>query len=423
MLISLTIGNWLSFGEKAEFSLVATREQQHRNGLFVSPKFRTTILPISVIYGANSAGKSNFIKILSTVKWLVIAGTTPDNMLPIEPYLLQEQYRKKPSFFSIELLWNGNLYEYSFSATREKIISEKLVKATSANKEKVLFERSDADIFFANELPDKEFLYFIYKGTRNNQLFLTNSLYQNCDYFRDIYDFFHSLEIIIPSSQFQPFERFFDRRDTLLDKTNEYLKHCGVDMNKITCEKIDLNTLHIKIDTNNIKEGQTVRLERNGEKLLITKLQGQLIAEKMVAVYNNNLGKEIVFDLACESEGTRRVIDLLPAIVTLCDGSQKTYVIDELDRSLHPGLTRNMIALFLESLSGTQQGQLIFTTHNTDLIDQKLFRRDEMWIIDRLNKQSKFVSFSDYRKSRHDRDLRKSYLQGRLGGVPPLCRV
>ena len=109
--------------------------------------------------------------------------------------------------------------------------------------------------------------------------------------------------------------------------------------------------------------------------------------------------------------------------MTLCDGSQKTYVIDELDRSLHPGLTRNMIALFLESLSGTQQGQLIFTTHNTDLIDQKLFRRDEMWIIDRLNKQSKFVSFSDYRKSRHDRDLRKSYLQGRLGGVPPLCRV
>ena len=121
-----------------------------------------------------------------------------------------------------------------------------------------------------------------------------------------------------------------------------------------------------------------------------------------------------------ESDGSQRVIDLLPAFLELSAAqSKKVYVIDEVDRSLHTLLIRRLLEGYLALCSQNSRSQLLFTTHNVLLMDQDLLRRDEMWIAERNPEGvSSLLSFSEYKDVRYDKDIRKSYLQGRLGGVP-----
>ena len=121
-----------------------------------------------------------------------------------------------------------------------------------------------------------------------------------------------------------------------------------------------------------------------------------------------------------ESDGSQRVIDLLPAFLMISAAkSRKVFVIDEVDRSLHTLLTKRLLETYLSSCSAESRAQLLFTTHNVLLMDQRLLRRDEMWVTERnADGVSSLFSFSEYKDVRYDKDIRKSYLQGRLGGVP-----
>jgi len=173
-----------------------------------------------------------------------------------------------------------------------------------------------------------------------------------------------------------------------------------------------------------IGEGITVRIHSSpkNERILVKKENGQLKARKLFTFHKNLLGKSVRFEMDNESDGTQRVIDLLPAFLDIVQKeTSKTYIIDELDRSLHSLLTRNLLKNFLDSCSKTSRNQLLITTHDLFLMDQKLLRRDEMWIAERTeNGASNLIPFSDYKDVRYDKDIRKSYLQGRLGGIPKI---
>ena len=140
----------------------------------------------------------------------------------------------------------------------------------------------------------------------------------------------------------------------------------------------------------------------------------------MVTYHPKTDGTVAKFEIRQESDGSQRVIDLLPAFLELAaPGSKKVFVIDEVDRSLHTLLTRRLLQAYLASCSADSRTQLLLTTHDVLLMDQQLLRRDEMWVAERkLNGVSILVSFSDYKDVRYDKDIRKSYLQGRLGGIP-----
>jgi len=139
-----------------------------------------------------------------------------------------------------------------------------------------------------------------------------------------------------------------------------------------------------------------------------------------VTYHPNTDGTEIKFDIGQESDGSQRVIDLLPAFLTMSAAkSKKVFVIDEVDRSLHTLLTRQLLESYLNSCSTDRRSQLLFTTHDVLLMDQQLFRRDEMWVAERDGSgASNLISFAEYKDVRYDKDIRKSYLQGRLGGIP-----
>ncbi len=232
MIVSFSLENWMSFKDPVRFSMVASREQQHKERIPKVSKYHMGILPIAAIYGGNASGKTNFFKALNFVKGLVVKGTQPDGIIPCEPFLL-DRSAEKPSRFSFELLIEDNIYEYSFAVTRKAVLEEKLVQIKSSS-EKVLYHRYEGKPNFDTSLQKDQFLQFAFKGTRDNQLFLTNSVSQKVEDFRPIYDWFKdSLKLIAPDSRFGLFEQFLDEGTSLYAMMNEMLPQLDTGITRI----------------------------------------------------------------------------------------------------------------------------------------------------------------------------------------------
>lgn len=424
MIISFSIENWMSFKEPASFSMIATRERQHRHRLPEIPKYQMKILPIAVIYGGNASGKTNFFKALNFAKNFIVYGTRPDNLIPIEPFLLGAN-PEQPTKFKFEILINETVYEFSFSTTTQKVIEEKLVQISSAS-EKLLYHRHHNKFDLHKSLENNEFLKFAYQGTRENQLYLTNTISQKVDYFKPVYDWFNdNLILIAPDMRFSPFEYFIDEKSPLYEAMNIILYELDTGIMRLGAEDIPVNALPepLKIALQEeIKEGTTVKIISvpDNERIIVSRKNGHLKAKKLVTYHQKDDGSEVYFDLRKEADGSQRIIDLIPAFLELVrKNSNKVFVIDEIDRSLHTLLTRRLLELYLMACSKESRAQLLCTTHDVLLMDQKLFRRDEMWFTERnAHGVSNILSFSDFKDVRSDKDIRKSYLQGRLGGIP-----
>lgn len=424
MLISFSVENWMSYKNRVKFSMVASKERQHGERLAKIKKYNMRVLPISAIYGGNASGKTNLFKALDFSRMLVVDGIKPDSYIPVELFRLDTEMSKKPSKFSFELLIDEIIYEYSFAVTPKAILEEKLVVINSSS-EKTLYHRKNGKPNFDSSLENDDLLQFAFRGTRDNQLFLYNSVDQNVDSFRPVYDWFKStLVLIYPDSRYGPFEQFMDEGSPIGSAMNEMLDQLDTGIVNLDGEEIHFDNLPlpepIKVDLKEkLLEGNAV-INIRGEGYVVTIKDGELFAKKLVTYHANEKGEKIKFELHEESDGSQRVIDLLPAFLDLSqDLSKRVFVIDEIDRSLHTLLIRRLLEMYLNNCSEKNRSQLLFTTHDALLIDQKLFRRDEIWVAERdRGGVSDLFSFSDYKDIRYDKDILKSYLQGRLGGTP-----
>ena len=426
MIISFSVENWMSFRDPTTFSMVASRERQHGERVPKLGKYRTRVLPIVAIYGGNASGKTNFFKALSFARTLVVEGTRPDSLIPIDTFLLDAEGKSQTSRFAFELLIDETIYDFSFAVTQEAVLEERMVKITSTS-EKVLYDRRDGELSFDKSLSKDDFFPFVFRGTRDNQLFLTNSVSQNIDDFRPVYDWFKdTLVLVAPDSRFGPFE-FFDEEHPIYMAMNEMLPWLDtgiahLDSEEIPFENIPL-TERLKTELQEeVKEGKSAHLvwENPADRIVITRKDGELTAKRLVTFHTKSDGTEARFEIHQESDGSLRVIDLLPAFIDLsAQVSHRVYVIDEIDRSLHPLLIRQLLETYLDSCSEETRTQLLLTTHNVMLMDQQLLRRDEMWAAEKDKAGvSSLFSFSEYKDVRYDKDIRKSYLQGRMGGIP-----
>lgn len=429
MIIEFSLENWMSFRNRVSFSMVASSERQHGERVPKLGKYQTRILPIAAIYGGNASGKTNFFKALSFAKGLVVKGTQPDSLIAVEVYRLDAKGTEQASRFSFEILIDETIYAFSFALTRKAILEEKLVKITGSS-EKVLYDRRDGFPNFDSSLEKNQFLQFAFKGTRDNQLFLTNSVSQKVETFRPVYDWFKdTLELVAPDSRFEPFEQFLDEGHALYATMNEKLSQLDTGIIRLGGENIPFENIPLPeiLKTQlqeDVKEGMSVKImaEPINERFVVTRKSGELIAKKLVTYHQKTDGTEAKFEIRQESDGSQRVIDLLPAFLEIsASSSKKVYVIDEVDRSLHTLLTRRLLESYLSNCSTESRAQLLFTTHDVLLMDQQLLRRDEMWVAERnAFGTSNLLSFSEYKDVRYDKDIRKSYLQGRLGGIPRL---
>jgi len=412
--------------------MVATRERQHGERIPRIDKYKTRILPVVAIYGGNASGKSNLCLALASAKQLVVYGTQPDGIIQVEPFRLDRKNLELPTFFGFEILVNETIYAYSFNLSRTSVLEEKLV-AISSGTEKVLYDRRKDQIQMDRSLQDDRQIEYVFKGTRDNQLFLTNSISQKVDKFRPVYDWFkHSLEIIGPDSRFEPFEQILDEGNPLHSFMNEVIQKLDTGIVRLCGEKVLIDNIPLETSLLNklkeiVTEGKAIRLvsRSTNDRYILTREKGELVAKRLVAYHSRDDGSEVRFELKQEADGSLRVIDLIPAFQVLSDpGSSKVFIIDELNRSLHTILTRHLLETYLDTCSANTRTQLLFTTHDLLLMDQQLFRRDEMWITERNHDGiSSLVSFSDFKDVRYDKDIRKSYLQGRLGGIPRISPI
>lgn len=431
MLISFSLENWSSFKDKVSFSLVAGRERQHNERLYHVPKYKFNVLPIAAIYGGNASGKTNLIKALSFAEAFITRGTILDEGISIEPFKLCKETIDGPASFTFELLINNLIYEYSFSLTRSRVVAEKLVEITSSS-EKILFERNNSEIVFhksfQEDKKENQFLNFAFQGTRENQLFLTNSVSQKVDVFKPIHEWFLKKLIVLgPESKGGLMKVLGDKEAfPALCKTIVELD-TGISNLQIVDVPFGFDAFPeiVKKDLKSMlaeKKSATAQLILNNEVYIVRKKNEEITLQKLVSYHIAADGTEVPFEIPQESDGTRRLLELLPVFIDLA-GRDKDYVfvIDELDRSLHTLLTRKLLETFLSKCNEGNESQLIFTTHDLLLMDQNLLRRDEMYITERNSSGvSSLISFSEFRDIRYDKDLRKSYLQGRLGGIPNL---
>ena len=427
MIISFTLENWKSFRDPVTMSMVASRERQHGSRVQRLGKYRTRVLPVAAFYGGNASGKTNLFKALNFAKRLVVEGTRPDDLISVEPFLLDDRAAKEPTRFQFVLWVKEKIYDFSFVINRHAVLEEKLI-VISSKHEQLLYDRRGHEIKFSHPLDGDMFLDFDFRGTRNNQLFLTNTVYQNIDTFRPVFDWFrNTLKLIAPDTRFSNCNQFIEEGNPLLMDMNDYLKLLDIGIVRLGSEEIAVESIGLPNDLKadilgKVKEGTTARLHcmPGDERFVVARSDGNLSARKLVSFHSGVDRSEVKFEINQESDGSQRVIDLLPALLNLSmQSTEMVYVVDEIDRSLHSILMRSLLGMYLSSCTKATRKQLLLTTHDLLLMDQQLMRRDEMWITERdVSGSSTLYSFSDYRDSRSDSDVRRSYVQGRLGGIP-----
>jgi len=414
----------MSFREETTFSMIASEERRHARRVFRHRRLRTRFLPVAAIYGGNASGKTNFFKALNFVKQFVVRGRLPNDPISVEPFRLDAGSSGQPTFFCFELLIGEQIYVFSFSVTAERVLEEKLTRVESNSKEVPLYERRADDVTFGGASETSDFHRFLAQSTRGNQLFLTSSVNLNFPDFQPVYEWFRdTLELVGPDTRFAPFGRFMDEEDPRYKEMNALLARLDTGVIRLGGKESRIEDL--PIFAGDIQEGMTVQISMGGPKnrrYVVSRKNGQLITKQLVTYHAGEDGTEIPFDPHQESDGTLRVIDLLPAFVELSSpDARKVYVVDEIDRSLHTLLTRGLLENYLNSCLSNAKKQLLFTTHDVLLMDPELFRRDEMWICDRqLSGETTLIALSEFKEALTDRDLRGSYLRGRMGGIPRL---
>jgi AAA15 family ATPase/GTPase len=408
--------------------MVATREEQHADHILRVSRYNLKLLPIAAVYGANASGKSNLTKALSFAEKFVTNPPKPDVPIPVTPFLLNSSARKRPTTFRFDLLIEGTIYRYTFSVSSKKVVHEELIHILPT-REEPLFSRGPRanHLHLSDKLRRNAELQFAFRGTQENQLFVTNSVSQKLEEFKPIFDWFaKSLTVINPTSRYGRLPEIVGKKHPLASQITKRLRNLDSGIHSLRQIEISgedvLPRELMETIASSMKDGETFWLSEIGglEGDFLDLKGGKATIKRLTPIHQAEGGKNVAFRFSDESDGTRRILDLLPAFIYLDLGRYPfTFVIDELNRSLHANLTRSLIDHFLSHRSASSGGQLIFTTHDTELMSQSVFRRDELWVTERdRGGGSGLTSFSEFKDVRRDKNIRKSYLQGRMGGVP-----
>jgi len=435
MIIRLTIENFLSFGKPAEFSTQATRELHHRARTFQSPISGLRLLPITAIYGPNASGKSNLFKALKLVRDLVINGTRPGESTGAQPFRLDRARMGQPSRFEIEFLVGDRAFAYRFVATSQEVIEESLWELRVASKQLFFSRQPGAEgstyefgpaSGTAGDEKERQFLEFVGKGTRNNQLFLHEALDRGVKQLKPVLDWFgRTLVLICPRSSFQSLEVNLHERQEFKDFCNRAVRRIDAGIESLDTEFVSLASAALPEEIKDMLRKQVTETQNvfvrasDGQRYNAVMREGEIHVAKIVSYHLGSEGQKVRFEIPEESDGTQRFIDLLPAFHDLgVSGSEKVIFVDELDRSFHTKLTQTFIESYLAAWHDKSRTQLLFTTHDATLLDQDLFRRDEVALVEKNDEgETELKSLSDY-QVRSDKRLMKDYLLGRYGAVP-----
>ena len=436
MLIRAHIKNFLSFDEETALSLYPGKGPEQRHVIREDKRDDIPVLKTAVVYGANASGKSNLVKAMAFMKHFVTKGFSSQKGIRYEPFKLSS-YQDNPSKIEFEIKTNNTCYAYGADFNTEEVIEEWLVKLNKRSEQTIFIRKNLEDQvkveFDKVQFADKEnemFAHFTGRGTPRNRLFILEAQRRNLNFIHElneVYDWFsNKLNVLFPDSRAKGLEFNLSEDKSLSESITQFLNYFKTGITELSSQKIDPETDIEELPDELVQDimgeleaGRRITLSAPGNKrnyAFEKKKSGEIEAQKITAKHESNSGNNVFFGLDEESDGTNRLIDLIPALMDL-SSSDSVYVIDELDRSMHPILTRKILEYFLTS-SENVASQLIVTTHESNLLDLNLLRRDEIWFVEK-NKQNSSILYSLLEfKPRKETNITKGYLQGRYGAIP-----
>ncbi|NQY19802.1 MAG: ATP-binding protein [Campylobacteraceae bacterium] len=419
MLLQFSVNNYKSIKDTITFSM-ATSSKDEGNSFHVR---KYELLKSAVIYGANASGKSNFLKAMSFMSSIVLNKSKviqSTDKLPHIPFRLSTETQDSSSTFEIVCFINEVKYRYGFELDATTVYSEWLY-ADEKGKESKLFYREVEEEHYVNINKFKEgYTFFDKKNSKinisSNQLFIWKCDQNDGEISKSILNWFSKFNFIDGMKQ-ESYSQYSMNHMKDINFKNEIVslvKTADIGIDDIVLEEEKMSSMAM----NEMGLDATVQeqIEKNGG---ITKISLNTY-HKQYNEKNEEVGN-IIFELENEeSKGTRKFFSIAaPILNTLREGS--ILIIDELDASLHPMLTKHLIKLFHNDSINTKNAQLIFATHDTNLLNSSLFRRDQIWLTEKDKYAStnifSLAQFNDVRKTE---DFEKQYIQGKYGGIPYL---
>jgi hypothetical protein len=414
MLIQFSVSNYTSIKELVTLSMVAAKRAELRNSnVFTEDKF--DLLKSAVLYGANASGKSNFIRAILFAKMFIqnSANTQIKDPIMVRSFRLNPAAEKEPSSFEFIFINNGIRYRYGFAADRAEAKSEWLFYAPKGRETRLFFREKqsielNADFKEGKGLEDK---------TRNNALFLSVAAQFNGPIAISILNWFMKCNVIsgLEDQSYMQYTVSQFEKESYKKKILDFLKiaDLGIEDLNITKRQFNANDLEaMPKELASIIKGQ-VKDVLAGNVTEIKTLHKKY-DEKNVLMGLEMFGFEFE-----ESEGTKKIFALSgPIIDTLLNG--KVLFVDELDSRLHPKIIQYIIELFNSKEHNPNNAQLIFVSHNTNILNRRNFRRDQVWFVEKDEYgSSKLFSLIEY-KVRNTASFDKDYLEGKYGAVPVL---
>ena len=400
MILEFSVKNFLSFKEKVTFSMIANSNKE-LNDNYVEIG-GNKVLKSAAIYGANASCKSNLFKILTLVVLMLRSSNSVDinAKLPLIPFKLDKGSVNKPSEFEIKFILDETRYVYGFIADKDKIYDEYLYYYPNGRETKI-FDRTNINEYSYTQ-KDEKILREIETKNAQNKFFLATATNWNFDKTKAAYNFLtngigtcNNLEIL-KNMAYKMYE------------TNpDYLKDFAIDF----LQKADFN----------IEDYQISQIDVPGEFLtaipeFITKTLPDKPKAYQVLFKHKNSDNYLSIDE--ESLGTQMIFAFIPFLADSLK-NKKVLIIDELDKSLHPFLVQYIVEIFNDAEINKNGSQLIFNTHDTNLLDLNILRRDQIWFTEKNSEtgESDLYSLSDF-SVRKQENVEKGYMLGRYGAVP-----
>lgn len=430
MILRATFDNILSFNHETQISFVAGKGSLHPDHVNRAEKRDDiSVLRAGIIYGANASGKSNFIKAIRFLQLLVFGKSPFSEMETFK----SGKDRRPVSKIELEIKLNKRYFAYGVEFNIRGIKEEWLFEINDRSDRKIYTRRvlDSGNEFEFGEIDGnsetKMFLKFLGESTPLDRTFISEYVKRNGKGMEDIRSvhnwFLRELKIIFPHTRYKGLSVRAERDADFQKATKDLLKHFNTGITDIRRIRI-----RSKEDTG-LPDDVLERIEKdcnNGESVMLAsssdndgffferKDDGSLVIYKQIAVHG--YGEfETKFEMDEESDGTIRLLDFIPMLIDL-RRNPVVYLIDELDRSMHPMMTYEIIKSFLSNLNINIESQIIFSTHESNLLDLDLMRSDEVWFVEKDREgASHFSSLAEYKPRA---DVRKGYLQGRYGAVP-----
>jgi uncharacterized protein len=439
MIIKFIVSNFKSFKEKTEFNMIAGNYKRHDSHVFKSSA-GLNLLRTSAIYGSNASGKSNFICALERLQEIVVDGTLDiKDKISVSKFKLDETSMELPTVFEIEFLKKEKRYAYSISIDKGKVLQEWLYLVKGVDEE-IVFERTIVDGKTVLNLGEKKKLdakekmrIEIYsEELRENQPFILEGKNKKIEKIEEAYSWFEdNLRLLTIGSYFPGLAQTFELKKEYMAYAKQIINSINIGISDMLVDKIPIEDFFGESDITQKKEIFESLNKENHDPMTGYKFSknnidynafkgenAKIVVAKIVTKHTSRT-KDFQFELKEESDGTNRILQLLPAIIKALE-ENAVMIIDEIESSIHPVIIKELIKLYLDA-GNRFNGQIIFSTHECNLLDLDLLRQDEIWFTEKnIYGESVLYSLSDF-KPRFDKDIRKGYLEGQFSKIPFLA--